>query len=346
MDDKKNKLNLFKRIFRSRKRTIIIILIVVIGIVVWRYYVARNNKEIKTTVIRKGNVQEELILSGEVSALEYANLTFQSSGELDYIGVKEGDNVKKSQVLARLDTTVLNQAYLSAESDLRRYQTSLDKTYDDVQGHQKDESFAQRETRTISETNKDKAYRAYIAAQQNLTNASMKAPFDGIIASVTYPFTGVNTVFSQPQIEILNPDTIYFDASADQSEVIEIKLGQKVAIILDAYSSKEYEGAVTYIGFTPRQAEVGTSYKVKIDFNSLNYEDEKLKIGMGGDAKIILSEKSDVLYLPSEFVKSDSKGKYINYGKKNNKRYIETGLEGEDRVEVKGEIKEGDVVYD
>jgi len=67
---------------------------------------------------------------------------------------------------------------------------------------------------------------------------------------------------------------------------------------------------------------------------------------MGGDAKFVLSEKEGVLYVPPEFVNSDVNGKYVNLDKGNNKRYVEVGIEGEDRVEIIGDVKEGDVVYD
>ena len=67
---------------------------------------------------------------------------------------------------------------------------------------------------------------------------------------------------------------------------------------------------------------------------------------MSGDAKFILSEKENVLFVPPEFVKTDTTGKYVNLTKKNNKKYIEVGIESEDKVEIKGDVNEGDIVYD
>ena len=67
---------------------------------------------------------------------------------------------------------------------------------------------------------------------------------------------------------------------------------------------------------------------------------------MTGDAKFILSQNEDVLFVPTRFINSDLNGRFVNLGKTNNKVYIETGLEGEERTEVKGDIKEGDTVYD
>ncbi len=62
--------------------------------------------------------------------------------------------------------------------------------------------------------------------------------------------------------------------------------------------------------------------------------------------KFILNEKEDVLYVPQGFVNSDKQGKYVNLSSKNNKVYIEVGIDGEDRIEIAGEVSEGDLVFD
>ncbi len=91
--------------------------------------------------------------------------------------------------------------------------------------------------------------------------------------------------------------------------------------------------------------EVGTVYKVKVIFVD-EIDATKLRIGMTGDAKFVLSERDEVLYLPPKFINSDTGGKYVNLDRKNNKVYIEVGIEGEERVEVIGDIEEGDTAYD
>ena len=311
-----------------------------------RKYIFPSKDGFEEAKIEKGMVREELILSGEVQADEHARLSFLSSGELDYVGVTEGQEVKKDDVLAKLDATVLYQTYLAAEADLRRYDASRTRTYDDVQGHVKDETFAQIEARTIAETNRDKAYRAYISAQQSLNNATLRAPFDGIISSVTHPYTGINTSLTESQIEIVNPKTVLFEVSADQSEVNQIAKGQKVIIVLDSFPENDYEGRVEFISLTPKVGEAGAVYEVKVRFSDTDLDLDKLRIGMTGDAKFVLSQKEDVLFVPSTFVNSDTKGNYLNLGKVNTKVYVEVGLEGEERTEIKSNVKEGDVVYD
>jgi len=338
--------SLFQKLLKRKKLlAFILVIILVLGFYIKNKY--SSNAKVESTKIEKGVVSNELILSGEIKADEYAKLAFQGGGELSKVEVKEGDNVKKGQILARLNTNSLYQQLQSSQADLRYYQTVLDRVYDQLKGHENDESFTQRETRTAAEAAKDKAYRANQVATQNLENNSLKAPFEGTVASITYPFTGINTTPAIPEIEVVNPKTLYFDVSADQTEVTDLKNDQKVNIILDSYPDEKLEGNITYIGLTPKADEISTVYKVRVNFQQANFDFTKFRIGMTGDAKIILSAKSEALNVPLKFVKSDVKGKYLRVGNKNNKTYIETGIEGEDKIEVNGDqIKEGDTVYD
>jgi len=330
---------------KSRKKIIYIVagVVALILILVIRGR-SKKNKEIETTTIQKGDVVEELILSGEVKATEHAELSFSSSGKVNWIGVEEGDWVNKGQALAKLDTTKLNADFQRARSDLRDADASVEKAHDDVKDHSADETFTQKETRTAAEVAKDKAYEAVLKAEEDLKNATLKAPFEGLVTDVANPYTGINTLYTATQIELVNPETIYFEVSADQSEVSDLSLKQPVTVILDSLSDKELTGKIVFISYTPKTDETGTVYEVKVKLDIVDVS--LLRIGMTGDAKFVLSREKDVLWIPPKFVNSDKKGKYINLKKKNNKVYVEIGLEGEDRVEVTGDIKEGDKVYD
>jgi HlyD family secretion protein len=185
-----------------------------------------------------------------------------------------------------------------------------------------------------------------VSAKQNLANASLKAPFDGVIASITHPYTGINTSLTESQIEIVNPYTIYFQVSADQSEVGDISVGQEVNVVLDSFPDKEFKGQVEFVGLTPMTGEVSTVYSVKVVFDD-NSQMNNFRIGMTGDAKFILQEKENVLRVPVGFVNTDTDGKYLRLGKTNNKVYVDVGLEGEDYLEViSDKVKDKDVIYD
>jgi RND family efflux transporter MFP subunit len=320
--------------------------IIVVILLIFLFYRLRPDKDVDSAEVMVGDVAEELILSGVVKADEHANLAFQTSGKISWVGVKEGEMVKKGQALVSLDSTNLAADSNIADSTLRSKASSLDKVYDDLKGKEESETFEEKETRTAAETAKDSAVFSLVKAQKNLSNATLYAPFEGLITNITNPYSGGNILFSQSQIEMVNPETIYFEVGADQSEVLNLKEGQDAVIVLDALEKDGIKAKISFISYTPMGGETGTIYKVRLDVEDESFDSSSLRVGMTGDAKFVLEEKSDVLYLPPKFVNSDKNGRYVNLSTKNNKVYVEVGLEGEDRFEITGDIKEGDKVYD
>lgn len=307
----------------------------------------RNKSAPITTTVQKGTVREELVLTGSVNAEKYAKLSFPTAGKISWVGVEEGEEVYKGQALVALDKTTLDATYQEAQNTYRKYEATAQNILDQVKDHSSDESFSQKDTRTTAEVNRDSAYDAVRAAKYNLDNATILAPFAGVISSLPYTSPGVNVLSTDTQVELVDPSTIYFDVDADQNDVTNLKVGQKVSIVLDPYQGKEMMGEVSFISLTPKEGEAGTNYKVKVVFDDGVLDDVTIRIGMTGDAKFILSQKDDALYVPTEFVKSDIKGTYIKLGSEKNKTYIEKGLENEDTTEiVSDKVKVGDTVYD
>jgi HlyD family secretion protein len=342
--DNDEKENIIAKAFNNKKIRLAIVGILAL-ILIWRVVIAPTRGDFETTEVKKGTVAEELILSGEIKAKEHAKLKFQGSGEIGWLGVSEGQWVKKGELLIRLDTANLYAAYEQAVATLRSAQATADRALDDVKDRGDEETFTEAETRTIAEAARDKAYRAKTIAQENLANGGIRAPFDGIISSITNPFSGVNIIYSENQIEIVNPETLYVEVSVDQSEVIELTEGQKATIVLDSFIDEEIQGEIDFISYTPMAGEIGSVYKITVKPTS-DVDPGKVRIGMTGDAKFILSEKEDVLYVPNQFVNTDIKGKYVFKNTNDNKVYVEIGMEGEERIEIIGDIKEGDILYD
>jgi|SRR3989304_6799993 len=334
------------RFYKKKKFWIIFLtLLAVFGFSYYKFILSKKNV-VESTEIKRGTVEEALTLSGEVKADEYAKLTFPTSGEISWVGVKEGDEVEKGQALTKIDTTVLNSTYQSVRATLRAAEATVENIHDQVKNHSADETFVQKDTRTTAEVTKDKAYEAYIAAEYNLRNSTLIAPFAGIITSLAHPFSGVNVFATETQVELINPQTLYFDVSADQSEVLKLSIGQEVNITLDSVSDEELKGNIVFIGYTPKADEVGTIYKVKVAFDDL-LDIKKFRVGLTGDATFVISKKENVLFVPPKFVKSDLDGKYLKKSGKNGKTYVEIGLEGEDATEiVSDKVKEGDNVFD
>lgn len=328
-----------------RKRTWIIIVILIAIIGGYRWYSVSNTKPIVTANVERQTVREEIVLSGEIKSKQDASLAFQTSGPLIWVGVAEGQAVVKGQALMKLDTMELNSAFEKAKSDLRSAEATVAKVHDSLKDKGNSETYTEKETRTIAEVAKDKAYESFISAQKDLKDATLVAPFAGIVTSVTNPAPGVNVTAGVVQVRIVNPNAIYFSVSADQTEVTSFKVGDQAEIILDAYEDDVFAGTIGSISFAPASAESGTVYPIQLTFAGVNTVG-KYKIGMSGDAKFVVKEKQNALSVPSKFINSDKEGKYVNVDQGKTKKYVEIGIEGEDRTEIVSDISEGTVVYD
>ncbi len=336
-------MGIFRR-FLWQKKLVIIVELVILAAAGFYFFSNRNGKPTENTTIERGEVREELVLSGELKAESHAKLAFGSSGSVAWVGVKEGQWVEKGQALLKLDTVPLNSTYQRALSSYRLTQATVNRVHDDLKNKGNSETFTEKETRTTVEVANDQAYEATITAQKALKDATLKAPFAGLVVNLSSNAPGVNVTAAIVQVEIVNPQTMYLSVNADQTEVSSFKVGDKTEIVFDAFEGQILNGSISSIAFAPQTSEGGSTYPLRASL-SVDNSNYKYKVGMTADSKFILQEKQNVLYVPPKFVKSDKDGKYVLTQEGKQKVYVTVGIEGDERVEITGEIKEGDKVY-
>jgi hypothetical protein len=114
---------------------------------------------------------------------------------------------------------------------------------------------------------------------------------------------------SLAEIDVINPDSFYFSATADQNEVIGIKDGQEGKLVLDAYPESTITGTINQISLLPKSGETGTVYTVKIKYP---LSTDAYRVGMTGDITFITKRKENALSIPGKFLQSEN-GKYFVY---------------------------------
>ena len=318
-------------------------------LVLFFVFLRKPKKEPDTFTIKKGEIKKELSLSGKIDAKEKVSLQFQQGGLMSWVGVKEGDFVRKNQAIASLDTrltsinlkkslniySITRLDFDQLNKDYEKYEENADNNY-----REKIKRILQKNQLTLENSVLDVE-----SLDLSIKLSSISTPISGIVTKVSNPIAGVNVLPSQSQFEIINPATIYFSVSVDQMDLFGLNKEKEVEIVLDAYPDTKLLGKIDNISFAPILGETGTVYEVKMVFEKLDNKDMRYKIGMTGDANLILEKQENVLFVPQEYVKEDAKGKYLLVGKKMEKIYVETGLESDTSVEIKNNIKEGDIVY-
>lgn len=323
-----------------------LVIIVALGLLFLRDpFSGQNKNKSESATVQKGDLAEKTTISGKIDADERVVLQFQTSGLLSWVGVKKGDQVKKYQGIAALDKR-------SVKKTLEKYLNTYLKTrWDFEQTHENYKNTVITDTvkRILEKSQFDLNSSVLDVEIQDLTVqfSNLWTPIEGIVVRADSPYAGVNITPTQAQFEIINPKTVYFSASADQTEVTQLKEGMDGQLVLDSYPDKELKGKIENISFTPKAGEGSTVYEVKFRPEKGN-DDYRYRIGMAGDVTFVTNRAEDALYIPSKFIKSEGEKKYVNIKKngRKEKAYIQTDLETDDYTQITLGLSEGEAVYE
>lgn len=333
------------KIFSGKKRKFFIGLLILVVFFVGKYFLVDSKKTASDfAVVKRGDIREELTLSGEIDSEGHVTLNFKTAGKVDWVGVKKDEWVTKGQAIASIQKDLLEAALRQAWQDFTAAKAASDKFYDGRKGKD-EESYAEKIERTALDAAQNKAYDNTRIAQSNLDNATIYSPIDGFVVNLDPEIAGVNVAGLNAGYEIVNPETIYLKVTADQTEVGSLNEGKTGTITFDSYPDEKVEGAIKDISFTPSKDEAGTAYDVKVTLSNVNNKDYKYRLGMTADISFVLKEDKNVLVLPLNYVGSDDKGKYVLLGKEKKKTYVATGIESEQNVEIVKGLSEGQIVY-
>lgn len=321
------------------------------GFIVWKSTQPKTDPKIKTHTVIRQNLVDELSLSGKIDAEEKVNLRFQTSGLLSWVGVKTGDYVKKYQVLASLDKRDLQN---SMSKLLNTYSKSR-WDFEQAQADNKDwqtEGMTDEARNTVKRTldkyqfDLNNSVLSVESQSLSLKYASLWTPIEGLVTNVESPLAGQNITPATATFEVINPKTVFFSATADQTEVTKFVVGQKGSIILDSYPEKTIEGTVTSIGFTPKTGETGTVYEIKIGF-VLDNADFSVRMGMTGDVNFVFKEVTGVLSVPASYIKTEKDDTYVwkMVGKEKQKAMVKIGETIDGNTEIVSGLNEKDVIY-
>jgi len=336
-----------------RRWYVIVGLVLIGGLLFYRQQVAVKNAQQKKYTVQRTTLKDTLSFSGAVDADEKTTLQFQTGGLLSWIGVKEGDRVNQYQTIASLDQRQLQKTmqkflntYVKQRMIFDRQQRSIDPA---IIGSLSTDT--QNSLITAARESQYDLNNAVLDVEiQDLTVklANISSPIKGVVTKLNYPVAGVNVALGQTIAEIVNPQTIYFSALPDQTDVVKLKEGMEGEVVLDAYPDEKIPAIVQTIAFSPKTDETGTVYQVKMTLGGGDDWTLRYRLGMTGDANFVLREIPNVLAIPSNFIKSENGKKYVlkDQNGKQVKTFIQTGETIESQTEVASGLKEGDVVYD
>ena len=192
-------------------------------------------------------------------------------------------------------------------------------------------------------------------AEDELDKTIIRAPFDGLIVHYeTYrdgkmrlPREGDTTLFNQPILYFPDISTLTVKSSIREVDLHKIKLSQEATVHIDAYPSDTFEGELLFIGALAKKDD-GTGFGNKyfqVVF-SLDNPDERLRPGMSARVVIHVDQLKQVVSVPVQSIFSDIGGSfcYLYNGVMYEKRYLTTGRQNDDFVEIINGLEVGERV--
>jgi HlyD family secretion protein len=308
-----------------KKLIAIIVVLGAIGAGGWWYY-KYGTPEVKpvitTLALRRGSVAEVVKATGTLDAERSVTIGTQVSGTVKELYVDFNDIVKKGQLLAELDPSILETQVEMQEANLTRAKVDLDQRQVSLENNQKkyerqQELFAKnlvtREQLEAAELSV-KMDRAAIAsskasmvqteanlkqAKVNLSYTKVYAPIDGVI-TVRQADKGitVNASTSAPTLYMMATDltTMKLTASIDEAEISKVREGEPVTFTVDAYLPTVFRGTVKQVRLNAKNTQNVVTYETVI---TVPNADLRLKPGMTANLTIEIQRVDDVVMVPS-----------------------------------------------
>jgi HlyD family secretion protein len=200
-----------------------------------------------------------------------------------------------------------------------------------------------KEDIALAQAQVDQAKLSLVVAQKKLDNMVLRAPVGGIIASWSLHVgdsAGASTVAGV----LIDDSKYHIDVSIDETEIGKVAAGQKVNVVLDAFSTITLTGVVDSVGLVGTTTQGIVYYNVRIN---LDKTDLPVKPTMTASISIIAQHKENVLLVPSRAVKRDTQGTYVNIETPTGSQRVNVtiGISNGTITEIVDGLKVGDRVY-
>lgn len=294
--------------------------------------------KVKTATVSQKTIQSEVSASGSIKPENAASLKFGTSGKVAGLNFGEGDYVYQGQAIGYLNAEKHLATLRQTQQDVIAADAVLVQVYDDISKASGAESFQNQIKRTAAEADKNKAFDAMKKAEADLAATALVSPLSGTITSLKI-VSGEEVTGGVEIGRIADTNNINFAGEVDETEIPKVAVGQKATVKLDAYS-EPIVTIVSKIGAQSITTSTGaTAYAVTLPIPT----ERKYRLGMNGEARIIIGEAQNVLVIPNEALVDD---KYIRVknGQSYSKKEIRKGLESDFEVEVTDGLSRGQVI--
>jgi membrane fusion protein (multidrug efflux system) len=206
-------------------------------------------------VVQETTLATGPIISGSLTAVREAQVRAETNGPVREIRIEAGQRVRAGAVLAKLDDTALNDAYLSARAAQRSAQVAFEDAERDLErdtrlhqaGAVSERDLERSKTRVATaEAALADARARLVSAQEQLEKTTVRAPFAGVVSEreisagdVVQPGALLYTV--------VDPSSMQLEATVPADQLQSLKIGTPVEFSVSGFGSRRFQGRIDRI---------------------------------------------------------------------------------------------------
>jgi HlyD family secretion protein len=186
----------------------------------------------------------------------------------------------------------------------------------------------------------DVAEQSLRQAQISLENATLKAPFEGVVTSVNV-VTGSRTSSAPAAVRVMNANALHVDLKLSENDMVRVQLGQTVNLAADALQDWQADAKVSYIAPAAENTNGVVTYVARVSFTA---NEPLVRVGMTANVDIATARKNDVLIVPNTALLPKGNGhvlQVVGIDGNTGEVDVETGLTDGEFTEIIAGVSEG-----
>jgi HlyD family secretion protein len=296
---------------KKYKWVIWVLIIVAAGVGIWFWKFREEEKPVvlETEQPHYGTIATSVTATGTVQPVDTVSVGTQVSGTISKVYVDFNDKVKKGQLIAEIDKTILTAQRDQISASLRQARANQDyqrsnyerqKQLLDVGAISKADYEVALNQYNAGNDNVNGIAAQLKAAQQNLYYANIYSPIDGTVLTrnVSVGQT-VAASLNTPTLFVIAKDLtkMQVQAAVDEADIGNVKNGQRVTFTVDAFPDNVFEGHVNEVRLRPSVSSNVVTYSTIVDAPN---DDLKLKPGMTANITVFTKEIQNALLVSAK----------------------------------------------
>lgn len=296
---------------------------------------AAGPSPVEVVDLKSSVVHEDLQAVGALRSNESVMMRPEVAGRIAAIGFRDGQPVKRGQLLVQLDAALNEAEVAQARAELDLAKSNLKRTADLAS-----KNFVSGSAQETAASNVEVLAARLKLAEARLAKMGIQAPFDGVVG-IRNVSVGDYVKDGADLINIEDIGVLKVDFRLPERYLPQMRPGQAVEVSADAFPGRSYRGAVEAIN--PRVDANGRSLELRA---RLSNSDGRLRPGMFARVRIIVGERTNALLVPEEAIVplGDDFFVFTVVDGKANRIRVKLGVRRDSQVELLEGVKPGDKV--